>query len=215
MVAAVPNLKITATPPQTLVVKDSHILKFEDALWRIYRSKSRHRPRWDELRTFGPVPGMRFDPHPTPQGDHPGFGAMYAACDPVTAFAEVFYRTRVIDRVDEVPVLVGWRPVRPLTLLDLTGTWPIANLAAASLQMIDDKNLTRLWARKIFSQLGSDFDGLYHHSAVDSKPLVTLFDRARRKPSFPDWPEFSAALTDDSAAALVEDARATLNYDVI
>ncbi|QHF24474.1 RES domain-containing protein [Rathayibacter sp. VKM Ac-2804] len=70
---------------------------------------------------------MRFDPHPPPPGDRPTVGVLYAATDAVTSLGETSQRRRVVDRVQNAPRLMGWRPSRPLTLLDPTGQWPVRN----------------------------------------------------------------------------------------
>lgn len=215
MVSAADRPKIVGTPPDPLIVHAGDIVEYHGPLWRIYRSASKRRVTWDQLRTFGPVKGMRFDPHPVPPGVHPDHGVMYTAGDFLTTFAEVFYETRVIDRHDESPVLVSWKPTRPLLLLDLTQRWSVRNSAATSLQMIDDKNITQVWAREIQRQLGSQIDGLVHTSSVGGGCNYTLFERSKRIPSFPSRPLFSVGLADAAAELIIEDARFELNFEVI
>lgn len=178
-------------------------------------SDTRHNYEWDDLREFGPVHDIRFDPHPLPQGIHPGHGVMYTATDPVTPYAEVFYKTRSIDRKLNGPVLTGWIPTRPLTLLNLTSNWPVLNQAAAAMQMTDDKSLTQEWARAIFDQLGTQIDGLYHLSSITNKPMITLFHRAKSFPSFPAHPEYSTALDSNAARLANRRAKNSLGYTIL
>ena len=89
-------------------------------------------PRWTRISTAGdPEPYvrrvMRFDHHPRPRRNHPVRAVVYASVnrgvgdgiDPLrTVVAERFGDSRVIDRSTHEPWLVGWRPTRPLRLLD-------------------------------------------------------------------------------------------------
>lgn len=207
--------KIAPAPPTHLHVSPEHILEFTGPLWRIFFSDTKYPNTWDSLRTYGPKEGMRFDPHPLPTGSHPGHGVMYTAADPVTPYAECFYRSRVIHRSLNGPVLTGWQPQRPLRLLDLTGNWPVVNEAAAALQMTDDKAITQVWARAMFEEFGSQIDGLHHLSSVTNKPLVTLFTRAGDPQSFPQHPSVSLALDTHAADAANQRASRALNYPVV
>jgi hypothetical protein len=132
---------------------------------RIFRASGPHAVRWHEFRSYGPLDG-RFDPHPPPTGESPGFGVMYgvlesdrrgaaeAPTDPVvspfaTAILEVFQAQRMI-RVDAgAPTLVDFAVTRPLRLLDLADSdWVTAaggNAAIAS----GDRATSRSWARAI------------------------------------------------------------------
>lgn len=209
-----PRPKVAPTPPEAFTTRSEHIREYKAPLWRIFRSKGHHAPRWDELRTHGPVPGMRFDPHPLPRGEHPGSGVMYTSAFAITAFGEVYQSTRVIDRESEAPVLVGWEPTRRLELLDLTTNWPVLNGAAASM-MMDDKVSTQAWARAVNERLGTDIDGLYHQSSIDNQPIITLFSRTESTPAFPSLPSFNALLSHASADPIVEIAAERLGYDVV
>ncbi|QHC58829.1 RES family NAD+ phosphorylase [Rathayibacter sp. VKM Ac-2760] len=206
-------MKVPLTPPAAFVTDPSHLRDYSGALWRVYRTGGRHPGAWDTLRHHGPVPGMRFDPHPPPEGDHPSVGVLYAATEAVTALGETYQRRRVIDRVQSAPRLVGWRPARPLTLLDLTGEWPVRNGAAAAIQM-GAKRATQPWARAIEERL-RDVDGLWHLSAVTGTPLVTLFSRAERVPAFPRRPSFHTALDDVTADPVVLHAAQRLGFAVL
>ncbi|WP_157962580.1 RES family NAD+ phosphorylase [Homoserinimonas sp. OAct 916] len=212
--SASPRPKVAPTPPSKFVTHPEHFREYDGQLWRIFRSQSRRLYSWDQLREHGPVLGVRFDPHPLPPGDHAGYGVMYTSADAITAFAEVYQGSRVIDRISEAPILVGWKPTRKLELLDLTTNWPVLNTAAAAM-MMDDKVSTQAWAREIYSQLGTQIDGLYHQSSIDNQPMITLFSRAKTQMSFPSLPSFNALLNHSAAEAIVDLAADRLGYSVI
>lgn len=204
--------KVPATPPDTFVLDEvQHLRSFEGALWRVFRTEGPHAVTWDQLRHYGPVPGMRFDPHPLPTGMHRESGVMYAATRSHTALGEVFQSTRVIDRSMGGATIAAWIPSRTLRLLDLTSNWPVLNGAAAAM-MMDDKTTTQAWARAIDQRHGGELDGLYHQSSINSEPLVTLFSRTERVPAFPARPSLSALLSDTTADEIVARAMWQLGY---
>ena len=209
-------MKVPPTPSGiSFTVLKGEIVSFHHPLWRIHKTGGPHASRWNELRHFGPVPGMRFEPHPEPEQHHAATGVAYAAVAPASAFAEAFQVTRVIDRYAYSPALVSWIPSRPLSLLDLTGLWPIRNGAAAALSMQEDKDATSSWAREIYRQLGNDIDGLVHTSSLTHQPLVTLFSRVERDPAFPARPSFNAPLSSVTTDEIVDFVADQLNYGVI
>jgi hypothetical protein len=157
---------------------------------------------------------MRFDPQGPPTGDHPESGVMYAATLPWTAIAEVYQATRVIDRSAGGATIASWMPSRRLQLLDLTTNWPVLNGAAASM-MMDDKSTTQAWAHAIDEQFSDRIDGLYHHSSINNRPMVTLFSRTERYPSFPARVGFRAQLSDPTADEIVAHAARLLGYGAL
>lgn len=209
------RLKVPADVPDPLDVDFSsdQIRFFQGTLWRIFSTTGPYPSAWNELRTFGPLPGQRFDPHPLPQGEHPGVGVLYASTTPVTAFAEVFQDTRIIDRVQNGRTLASFKPTRELILLDLTSNFPVRNNGAAAMQM-DDKQHTQTWARAVHDQLGTKIDGMYHLSSITTEPIVTLFSRVELYPAFNSRPDDRAALSDASADVDVEIASDYLGYGV-
>lgn len=197
-------------PPATFILDEAaHIRHHGDFLFRVYATAGDHPQEWGELREFGPIPGMRFDPHPSPTDDHPGFGVMYTALDHITALAEVYQEERVIDRDVRGNALVIWELTRELELLDLTDYWPVRNKGAAAMQMGDKEN-TPAWAHAIQKQFGDRVDGLYHRSSVTGHPMITLFERSRS--SFPDRPDFNEPLTNAACDELILDACDRLGY---
>lgn len=159
------------------------------ALARIYRAAGDHPGRWAEFRTKGPLATARFDPHPVPTGGEPqqaaGYGVLYSALSLRTALAEAFQSTRVVDRHTGAPFLAVFRPVRPLHLLDLAGTWPTRAGASQAIAS-GSRERARAWAREIFAAY-PDVDGLWYRSSMDSgAPAVCLWERAA--PAMPAQP---------------------------
>ena len=144
-------------------------------LWRIHRTTGLHVAAWNALRYFGPVDGMRFEPHdPPPHAQTKG--VFYAALDVRTCVAEVFQRGRTVDRHDGNPYLTGMRLTRTVRLLDLSGSWPTR---AGASQAINSGPRPRAsaWARTI--RAAYDVDGLWYPSSMRGGGLcVALFDTA-------------------------------------
>jgi hypothetical protein len=154
------------TPPGPLTVEPGEIVDFDGALWRIHRTTGAHPSAWDALRTYGPLPAMRWDPHPPPVADHPGCGVSYAATTPRTTFYEVFQDRRAITLTDSQSIS-AWTPARTLRLLDLTDShWLVRHGASASLPHTR-KDTCRSWAHEIWEQLGTRIDGLLTPSTVN------------------------------------------------
>jgi len=165
---------------------------------------------WSELRTYGPLPSMRFDPHPQPLGAHDE-GALYAALDLTTALAEVFQASRAIDVRSFAPWVTSWMPVRELALLDLTDTWALRNGAAPSLSSAP-RSVCRSWARAIRASWPG-LDGLLTPSTMTGRPCVVLWNPARN--SFPARSAFSRALASPELLALVDHLASRIAYRVV
>jgi hypothetical protein len=206
-------VKVPASPPDTLVIEPHlHVRKFQAPLWRIFRTEGDHALAWNELRHYGPVDEMRFDPHPLPPAVHPDHSVMYAATQPHTALGEVYQEERLIQRAAGGATLVSWTPSRELELLDLTSNWPVLNGAAAAM-MMDDKQHTQAWAHAIDEAFGLSLDGLYHQSSINNEPLVTLFHRVEVVEAFPARPTFRTLLSDAAADEIIRKAKKLLGYE--
>ena len=167
-------------------------------LWRFHRISGVHSSRWDELREHGPIPEMRWDPHPTPRGDHPGVGVSYATPFIETAVAEKFQGRRVVNLTGDV-ALTGWTPTRPLALLGLDRDWPVRNGASASLGA-QAKSTCRAWARAIH-QTWPELDGLLVTSTMTGQASVVLFSGSAD--SFPGYPSFTSPLDQWQASSII------------
>lgn len=168
---------------------DLRVLATDAVLWRVHRTSGERVVAWDLLRYWGPAATMRFDPHhPPPQLQNRG--VTYTALSVPTALAEVFQQRRLINTRRGSPYLTAWSPARPVTLLDLTGTWPIRSGASHAINT-GRRDHCRAWARAIHTA-DADLDGLWHHSSMTGGDAVTLFTHAAD--SFPPRPLFSLPL---------------------
>ncbi|MTD15066.1 RES domain-containing protein [Nakamurella sp. YIM 132087] len=198
--------KVPASPPGLLTAQPDDIRSFTGALWRINVVKGRHPSVWNGFRTFGPT-GSRWDPHPSPPGDHAGFGVLYTATEPATCAAEVFQLQRTIVLSDH-HALTGWQPTRPLRLLDLTGGWALRQGASNSLSAAD-RVVCRRWAAAIRLAWPA-LDGLYVLSTMTGVETVVLFEPAGD--SFPAAPNFQRPLDHPLVHALMDRASARCGY---
>jgi hypothetical protein len=206
-------VKLPLPPPaEQLSYQPEHLhqLNTHVVLWRIHRTSGDHVVPWNQLRYWGPSATMRFDPHePLPHAQDRGVS--YTALTVPTALAEVFQQRRVINTRRGTPYLTGWSPARALTLLDLTGMWPI--YAGAS-HVINSgrRDYCRAWARAIHSAR-PELDGLWHHSSMTGGDAVTLFTHAAD--SFPARPMLSLPLDHPGLRAHILDAATQINYRVV
>ena len=196
--------------PSALMCEPSHIFKFNDVLWRIHRTTGPYALPWNELRHYGPVPGMRFDPHDPPPASQTA-GVCYTACNLTTCIAEMYQEFRTVNATRGDAHLTSWQPVRDLELLDLTGRWPVLNGASATL-MMGWKEISQKWARAI-RIAWPDLDGIYSRSAVTNDPTCVLFTPA--KSSFPGSPLQSTALSAPLLFSQVTSVAKSINYAVI
>ena len=199
------------TPPADLVRDPGDIVSVRPVLWRIHRTQGSHVLGWNQPRTFGPLPTMRYDPHPEPAA--PSLeGVLYTATSLGTALAETFQATRVVDSGSFRPQVTAWTPTRDLRLLDLTGGWALRNGAAFSLTTAP-KSTCRTWARQIRATW-PDLDGLWAPSTMTGDANVVLWNPART--SLPAAPDFSRPLADPTVRAIAARiARQELGYRLI
>lgn len=215
--------KVPARPSSPMTFQDSDFITYVKRLWRVHYAKGNHPSEWNETRSYGPLPTARWDPHiPAPgntkQSDQPRRAVLYAANDPKTALAEVFQQQRSINCVTKAPILSSWKPTRPLTLLNLTGNWPLRNGAAASLQTAP-RNVCRNWARSIYDRLPPGIDGIYAHSTMTggNSRIITLWpykDDPDPASIFPDHPLFTKELTHRSLAARIKSLSEEISYHI-
>jgi hypothetical protein len=76
-----PKPKAPRTPPDQLIREPHDIADYTGTLWRVHRTESEHVLPWNALRTYGPLPSMRWDPHPGPEPISAAEGLLYAAAD--------------------------------------------------------------------------------------------------------------------------------------
>lgn len=197
-------------PPLPLTLQPGEVRLCRDPLFRIHSTAGAHPMQWNDLREFGPMASMRWDPQPSPAGVHPGVGVAYVGTDVTTAFAEVFQSRRAINLTPH-RALSAWIPERHLRLLDLTGLWPIKHGASASLHAAP-KSTCRNWARSIHEQLGEQIDGLYAPSTMTLTPMVVLYSGSAT--AFPVAPSFSRPLSHGAVRMLAIRAASALGWPV-
>jgi hypothetical protein len=165
------------------------------------------------MRSFGPLPSARFDPHPPPAGMHPTERVLYAGSNLVTALAERFQKVREIRRHQpDEPIVYSWVATRPLRLLDLTGR-AATRLGASHTISAGPKNVTRGWARALRATW-PEADGSLYSSAMTGEQCVALWAPAQS--SFPDAPGFSALLSHPASSwtDVLRAAAAQIGYDL-
>jgi hypothetical protein len=177
-------------------------------LWRLYFRGGSHPTAWNGFRHFGPVPNARFDHHSSPTRQQ-SRGILYAAVQAYTCVAELFQVARVIERSENQPWLVGFELTRPVSLLDLTRTWPTK--AGASMTLCSGRrDRARAWSLRIYEDYAA-IEGLYYPSSMDgNRPAVALYERAQSALSA--LPIFNRALDDPMLNGAVATAAWQFNY---
>lgn len=139
---------------------------------RVFSAGGVHPSAWWQFREYGPI-DARFDPHPLPSAEHPGFGVMYAVPESGggsdTAFAacilEVFQHHRVITRSERYPTLVLFETTRPITLVDLSDSdWLTVAGGTASISS-GPRTKSREWARALHAHY-PNIDGVLSASSI-------------------------------------------------
>lgn len=209
--------KNPSRPELPLSIGPEDIHHHPGPLWRIHRTAGEYPSAWNAFRTYGPLPTMRWDPHPGPVGEHPGSGVLYTATDLRTAVAEVFQTQRRIDPMGagiSATTFVPTRPLRLLALLAEDSPWLLRHGASHSL-MAAPRDTCRAWAREIARAEPSDgqgpVDGLWTESTMTGRPMVVLFDRAAT--ALPEAPRASALLAAPLMMAALADISASLGWE--
>jgi hypothetical protein len=162
------------------------IMTYEGPLWRIFRTRGRHRVAWNAYRDYGPQ-----------------VTAMYAGTDALTPLAEVFGRPRMIDPSAQSGWrLAGWIPTRQLSLLDLATNGAI--LPSADIKRTDP------WLQFTSDDLGAEIDGVRGRSRLGAESVIILFESAAG--ALPQVPEYDQPLA--STPAVVAAAAIRLGYGI-
>ena len=181
-------------------------------LWRVHRTTGEHVVPWNALRRYGPVASCRFDPQEPPPGPDKPEGVAYLAITPQTALAEAFQTARLVDRHAGRPYLVGFRPTRTVSLLDLEHEWPTRAGASQAISS-GRRDVARAWARTIRSAF-SEVEGLWYPSSMDGGGrCVTFWNPAAD--ALPARPVFARPLDDPSLADRLAGAAARLGYRLL
>lgn len=205
-----PKPKAPRVPPHPLACEPTDPIDYTGILWRVHRTTGAHVLPWNALRTFGPLPSMRWDPHPGSQPGPHSEGVLYCAVDAATALAEAFQTTRLIGSGDGASQLTAWEPTRPLRLLDLSGTWLIRNGASAALTA-GSRATCRSWAREIHTRW-PHLDGVAVPSTMTGSLNIVLWNAARD--SMPTSPAFSRALAHPLVWSIAQAAAQRIGYRI-
>ena len=206
-----PTPKAPRTPPEPLVREPDDIAEYTGTVWRVHRTQGEYVLPWNSLRTYGPLPSMRWDPHPGPEPIAAAEGVLYAAADIATGLAEVYQATRVIDTRAGAATLTAWEPLRDLRLLDLSGTWLLRNTASAAL-LAAPRSTCRRWARAIY-KTWPELDGLYVPSTMTGRPNIVLWNAAAD--SMPTMPSFSRPLSHPLVWSIAQAAAGEIGYRIL
>jgi hypothetical protein len=206
-----PKPKAPRTPPEPLIREPHDIADYTGTRWRVHRTEGEHVLPWNTLRTYGPLPSMRWDPHPGPHPISGAEGVLYAAADVATSLAEIYQTARVIDTRAGAPTLTAWQPQRKLRLLDLSGTWLLRNSASAAL-LAAPRSTCRRWARAIYTTW-PELDGLYVPSTMTGRASIVLWNAAAD--SMPTMPSFSRPLTHPLVWSITHAAAAEIGYHIL
>lgn len=196
--------RLEALPPEV------HVLPGGSPTWRIYFRGGRHPTRWSDFRHVGPT-DARFDHHRGRKATRQDRAVLYAAGDPTTCFAEVFQRTRVVNRWHGDPWLVGFDTAVSAPLLDLTGSF--ATRAGASMAlMTGPRSVSRNWARGFYDAYSKLLGLLYPSSMHANRPAMILTERAAAAGVVPGQPSFHRALGDPALLGLLKNVARTIGY---
>ena len=182
-------------------------------IWRIYFRGGLHPTRWKDFRYVGPI-DARFDHHVGNEPARQDRAVLYGADDPITCLAEVFQRTRVMNRWHREPWLVGFETDKPMRLLDLTGAFPTRAGASMGL-MTGSRSVSRTWARA-FHDSFPEIDGLYYPSSMHAnRPAMVLNERARDAGVMPVQTGFHRSLGDPTILSILRNAAHALGYALL
>jgi len=193
-------------PPEELerIAPDVVSLAVDTRLWRVYFRGGPHPVTWNAFRAYGPTKN-RFDHHAPPARRR----VLYTAALVPTCIAEFFQETRTIDRARREPWLVGFRLVRPVTLLSLRGNWPTR--AGASMAINSGlKARARRWSRAIHSAF-PHVEGLLYCSSMDAnEPAIAMYERAES--ALAHAPDLNKPLSDPDLRPVLEQAALQFGY---
>ena len=205
-----PKPRAPRTPPEQFKSEPGDHISYTGALWRVHRTEGEYVLPWNTLRTYGPLPSMRWDPHPGAQPSLGLQGVLYAAADIATSLAKTYQTTRVIDTRTGAPALSAWHSHRELRLLDLSGRWLVRNSASAAL-LAAPRSTCRRWAHAIHTTW-PELDGLYVPSTMTGSPNLVLWNAAAD--SIPAMPSFSRSLSHPFVWSITEAAAAEIGYHI-
>ena len=139
---------------------------------------------------------------------------LYAADHPATCIAEVFQKTRVVNRWHNDPWLVGLETQHSVRLLDLTGSFPTRAGASMGL-MTGPRSVSRAWARA-FHDAWPEIEGLYYPSSMHAnRPAMVFTERAADGGVMPESPSLHRSLGDPAVLSVLRNAARELGYALL
>ena len=182
-------------------------------IWRVYFRGGLHPTNWKDFRHVGPI-DARFDHHEENESTRQDRAVMYGADHPTTCLAEVFQKTRVVNRWHNDPWLVGFEAGNPVRLLDLTGTFPTRAGASMGL-MAGPRSVSRVWARA-FHDSWPESQGLYYPSSMHAnRPAMVLTERAAQAGVTPARPSLHRSLADPAVLSVLRNVARELGYALL
>lgn len=193
---------------------DVHILRAGHTIWRVYFAGGAHPTSWAQFRSWGPT-DARFDHHDPPpsiQKKEILYGAIGGKAA-VTAIAEVFQASRVVERGRRMPAWVAFQTTRDLRLLDLTGTWPTKAGASMAINT-GQRARARRWSQAIYVAYAPLLDGLLYGSSMNgNQPSVALYERSLS--AMPTTPLFHRQLSDPAVLNRLKNACRAVGYTLV
>ena len=185
-----------------------HRLPAGSTLWRIYFRAGAYPAGWSAFLHYGPVPQARFDHHLLPPRLQDR-GILYVAADGLTCLAEVFQRSRVVDRSSGQPWLAAFALQQDLALLDLTGLWPTVAGASSALAS-GQRPRARRWSQAIYGAF-PEVQGLWYPSSMaGNAPAAALYERGVA--AVPLQPLFHRPLADPALQTPLQRIASALGY---
>lgn len=189
---------------------DLRLLPAGARIWRIHFQAGPHPTTWNQFRSWGPT-DARFD-HQLPPPGLKEREILYGAAGPqgaVTALAEVFQASRMVERLRNAPTWVAFDTVSELRLLDLSGAWPTRAGASMAIHS-GPRARARRWSQAIYAAF-PEVDGLWYCSSMHAnQPCVALYERSRR--AMPAHPVANRMLADPAVHTLVKNACLAVGY---
>ena len=182
-------------------------------IWRVYFRGGLHPTNWKDFRHVGPI-DARFDHHVEDPPNRQDRAVIYGADHPTTCLAEVFQKTRVVNRWHKEPWLVGFETMIPLRLLYLTGTFPTRVGASMGL-MTGPRSVSRAWAQA-FHDAYPEIHGLHYPSSMHANhPAMVLTERAAEAGVMPEQPSLHRSLGDPAILSILRNAARELGYALL
>ncbi len=189
---------------------EEYRLPATELVWRVYNHGGPHPGQWHDFRAFGPT-DARFDHHLLPERVQ-ARKILYGATLGPTCIAEVFQRTRTINRTGRRPWLVGFEVIRNVVLLDLTGAWP-TRVGASQKISSGTRGRAQRWSQRIYDAF-PHLEGIrYPSSMYKNEPAIALYERAEN--ALPTAPLFNNPLDDGSLLVVLQNVAYDVGYSIV